>query len=190
MNRYIVAFAGFMILVIALLIIIFSGGGKKPTAPTAPVKTLPEYASTNAATIMTIDGNVNGEDIHRAIRISIDRYQRKLDILSGYNYNVIQSNNFANNQAAYDVFLRSINGLGFTVKNPKYKIAEDRGKCPLGFRYIFELNDSGDEISRLWSSTCSGVGTLGGNSAQLQTLFKAQITGYSQLTNQVNLQAR
>ena len=120
MNRYIIAFAGFMILVIALLIIIFSGGGKKTSTPTQPVKTLPDYASTTAAVSMTIDGRINGEDTHRQIRVSVDRFQRKLDIIGGYNDNLVETHNFANNQAAYDVFLRAIDGVGFTTKSNKY----------------------------------------------------------------------
>jgi hypothetical protein len=186
MNRYIIAFVGFLLLVIALLVIIFSGGKKAPT-PAQPVKTLPDYSTSNAEVSLTIDGKVDGEDIHRAIRVSVDRYQRKLDILGGYNYNLLETHTFGNNQAAYDVFLRAINGAGFTSKNSKYKVDDERGKCPLGFRYIFELNDGGNKVSRLWSSTCSGVGTLGGNSAQLQTLFKAQITDYNKLTAQVKM---
>lgn len=188
MNRYFIAFAGFMILVIALLIIIFHGGGKKPNTPSTPVKTLPDYAMSTAAVSMTIDGRVNGEDAHRAIRVTVDQYHRQLDIIGGYSGNLIETHNFANTEPAYDVFLRAINGGGFTVKSTKYKVADERGKCPLGFRYIFELNDGGDQISRTWASSCgTAVGTLGGNSVLLQSLFKAQITDYSKLTSQVIL---
>lgn len=187
MNRYIVAFAGFMILVIALLVIIFGGGGKKTPTTTQPVKTLPDYATGTAAVSMTIDGRVTGEDTHRAIRVTVDRFQRKVDVIGGYSGNIVETHSFANTQTAYDVFLRAINGAGFSTKNTRYKITDDRGKCPLGFRYIFELNDSGDQVSQLWSSSCNGIGTLGVNSGPLQSLFKAQITDYNKLTTKVVL---
>jgi hypothetical protein len=188
MNRYIVAFAGFMLLVILLLVLIFRGGGKKPQTPTTPVKTLPDYANTTAAVSLTIDGRVNGEDKHRAIRISVDRYHRQLDIISGYSGNIVETHNFDNTEAAYDVFLRSINGGGFMSKSQKYKNNDERGKCPLGLRYIYELNDGGDELSKSWSSTCgSATGTFGGNNSLMLSLFQAQITDYSKLTSKVVL---
>jgi hypothetical protein len=101
---------------------------------------------------------------------------------------VIETHNFDNTEAAYNVFLRAIDGGGFTRKSATYKDDNELGKCPLGYRYIYELNDGGDVLSRSWSSTCgSGLGTFGGNASLMQSLFQLQITDYNKLTNNVVL---
>jgi hypothetical protein len=190
MNRAVFGFLAFIILIILIVILIFSGGGKKPANNSGPsLKPLPNYSTTDATTSMTIDGQINGDDIHRAIRITVSQNQREMDIIQGYNGTVISSQTFGNNQAAYAVFLRAINNYGFLQKLKNTKApADERGQCPLGNRYIFELAKDGSTLSRLWASDCSVTNaTLGGNSQTLQTLFEGQITQYNTLTENVNL---
>lgn len=188
-NRYLVGFAVVILLMITGIILIFGGGGPSPSS-FVKIKPLPDYSDTYAQVSMTTDGRINGEDVHRAIRVTVDQYQRRLDVLAGYSENIVQTQTFSNTEKAYDVFLRAIRDAGFMVKKKGITgtAADERGKCPLGFRYIFELNDSGDRLSYLWSSSCGKkLGTLGGSSSLLQSLFKAQITDYSKLTSSVRL---
>lgn len=188
-NKYLIAFGAVFLLMIIGIILIFSGGGGEQKPPEEQVKSLPEYSSTFAETSMTIRGQIVGEDLHRRIRITVGQFQRRLDIISGYSGNIIQTQTFANSSAAYAEFLAAINGAGFLLerKVPEAQ-ADPLGKCPLGQLYEFELNDSGEELSYLWSSSCgSNTGTLRGSSGTLQQLFKAQITDYSQLTSGVQL---
>jgi hypothetical protein len=131
---------------------------------------------------MTVDGPINGDDAHRAIRIIVDRFQRRITILTGYNYNVIEEHKIPNNQTAYDIFLRALNNSGFMAKRTDAKVTDERGQCPLGTRTIFELNNSGDIISHLWTSSCgASTGTLGVGPSTLQSLFQAQITDYNKI---------
>ena len=180
----------FLVLVGVFLANILGGGGKKqPATPTAVVKSLPDYAGTTAVTSMTIDGQVNGDDIHRAIRVTIGQNQRELDIIQGYSGHVLSSQTFYNSQDAYTVFLKSINNSGFLlpIKNSKAP-ADERGQCATGSRYIFALDQYGSTLSRLWASDCgSKVGTLGGSSTLLQNLFEAQIPEYQTLVENVQL---
>ena len=173
------------------IILLFSGGGEKPaTTPAPAVKSLPEYSITSAETSMTTRGEINGDDEHRSIRITIGQYERRLDIITGYQSQVIQTNTFSNNQSAYSEFLYAIKDAGFMIKKKGVDPAQVQpdGKCPLGNLYIFELNAGNETLSSLWSSSCgSAIGTLGGNSSLLQTLFKNQVTNYSQLTSGVQL---
>ncbi|MBX4197249.1 hypothetical protein KW801_01685 [Candidatus Saccharibacteria bacterium] len=189
LGRLIAGFVGFIIFII-ILVMLFGHGGKKP-APLNPIKPLAEYAQTDATVTFTSDGIVNGDELHRAIRITISANQRQLDVLQGYNPQVIQSKTFINNQEAYTVFLKAIARSGFVAKLKNSKApADERGVCPLGFRYILTLNDGSDDISRLWASTCgSKVGTSGGAITTLHSLFQAQIPNYQTLTSQVNLSA-
>jgi hypothetical protein len=194
MNRAAVGFLAFIILIILVMVLIFGGGGTKKQTTKISVPTimaLPDYASTNATTSMTIDGRVNGDELHRAIRITIGQNQRQLDIIQGYSGHVISSQSFYNTQDAYNVFLRAINNSGFLLHAKKTKIAvpaDERGLCPLGNRYIFELDQNGSTLSRLWASDCGvAVGTLGGSSSLLQSLFEAQVPKYQTLVGNVQL---
>ena len=179
-------FVGFIVFIV-ILVTLFSHGGKKPIV-TNPVQPLPNYASTDATVSLTTDGIVNGDDIHRQIRITVSSTQRTLDILQGYNGTVINTKNFENNQEAYLVFLKALNYSGFLAKNKSNVPSDERGECPLGFRYVFDLNSDTGDLSRLWTSSC-GIGNWGGALDTVQTLFQDQITDYSTLTESVDLQA-
>lgn len=189
-GRIILIIVGFIIF-IAILINLFTGGSKPAPTNTVQVKPLPEYASTDATVSFTTDGIVNGDELHRAIRITISSNQRTMDVLQGYNPTVIQSKSFINNQEAYDVFLRAINGSGFLVKTKDSKaVSDERGLCPLGFRYILDLNQDGDDLSRLWASSCgSKVGNSAAAIPTVSQLFQDQIPDYDNLVGQVNLSA-
>jgi hypothetical protein len=185
-RRLVFLFFTFILFIVFLVVLL--GHGHKTAVNPVHVKTLPEYANTTAAVIMTTDGLINGDDLHRQIRITISQDQRSLEVIQGYSGHVIDSHTFYNTNAAYNVFLRAINYSGFLSKAKNSKAPTDeRGQCPVGFRYIFELNNQGNDVSRLWTSSCA-VGTWGGNLETVQGLFNAQIPNYPTLTDKVNLQ--
>ena len=178
-----------VVLLVIAAILLLTGGGDEKKSPTADsfVKALPDYAITNATVSLTQDGSVNGDDAHRAIRITIGRLQRQLDIIQGYSGKVINSYQFYNSEEAYAVFLRAIDYAGFLTAKKNYKLTDERGLCPLGTRFIYVLEDRGDEISRLWAASCEKMGSSNGSKSMLLSLFKAQITDYSKLTSGVDL---
>jgi hypothetical protein len=190
--RYIFAIIGVFLLILIGLILIFGGGGKKKTAtnPGAPaLMALPDYAPTDAFVTMTMDGRVNGDDVHRAIKVTVSRDQRVLDIIQGYSGHVIDSHSFPNNEEAYNVFLHALNNSGFMAKRKGANLSADfTGVCPTGTRTVFALNQSVDILSQRWTTSCDAVpGTLGTDAGLMIDLFQAQITGYSDLTSQVSL---
>lgn len=189
-GRILAGIVGFIIFIV-ILVMLFGGGGKKPTTPVNVIKPLGDYADTTALVSFTVDGIVNGDEMHRSIRITVDANQRQLDVLQGYNPQVITSKTFVNNQEAYRVFLKSIGNSGFVAKDKKSKApADPAGLCPLGFRYILNLNQDGDDLSNLWTSSCGkAVGNSAGALTTIQALFQDQIPSYSTLTSQVNLSA-
>jgi hypothetical protein len=85
--RYIFGFLIFLLLIVLGLIFIFGGNKKTPVKTNnAPiVLPLDQYATSDATVSMLTDGVVNGEDAHRAIRITVSRDDRTLDIIQGYN---------------------------------------------------------------------------------------------------------
>jgi hypothetical protein len=191
-NRLLVLFLAFIAIVI-FIVVLFVRGGNPPEeqGPSGvTILPLPEYASTDAEVSQTTDGIVNGEELHRAIRITVSSTSRELDIIEGYSGDVISHRSFGNSEEAYAVFLRAINGAGFLAKsNSKYP-ADERGQCPLGQRYIFTLSQDAEDLSRTWGSSCGrAVGTSGGNTSTLLTLFRNQIPNFRTLTNQVDLSA-
>jgi hypothetical protein len=182
----------FLVICFVLFLFIFGlsklfGGKPKqtpnPTPPAPVVKSLPEYSDTYAEVSFMTDGHINGDDTHRAIKITVDKFQRKVDILSSYDYNIIEEHTQPNTQTAYDVFLTALKNEGFTLKRAKSNLPQsEKGQCPLGIRRIYELNDSGDSLVRLWSSSCgTSVGTFGGSSIGVQQLFQGQITDYNKI---------
>lgn len=186
-GRLLAIFIGFIVFLV-ILVTIFGHGGKKPTPTTNPVQPLPSYASSTATVSMTTDGIVNADELHRQIRITISSTLSTLDIVQGYNGQVITTKNFQNNQEAYSVFLKALNNSGFLAKNKSKVPSDERGICPLGFRYIFDLNGDEGDLSRLWTSSCA-IGNWGGALTTIQTLFQDQIPDYSTLTQDVNLEA-
>jgi hypothetical protein len=185
LGRLAVAFVGF-ILLIFLVIFLLVGHGPKKTPATAP-KPLASYASTDTQVVMTINGAINGDDTHRVIQITVDQNSRELDVIQGYNGNVIQNNTNYNTEDAYSAFLSAINVAGFTIQHKGVKV-EEAGQCPLGQRINFQLQQDGNILSNLWTTSCSNtLGTLGGNSQLLQQLFQNQITNYETLTENVDL---
>ncbi len=188
-GRLLAGFVGIIILIL-IFVVLFGHGGKK--APTGPqLDPLPDYAGTNATVSFTTDGIVNADELHRSIRITVSNSQMSLDVLQGYNPQVIQSKTFLNNQEAYSVFLKAINNSGFLLKLKNSKSpADERGQCPLGFRYILDLNQDGNDLSRTWASSCgSKLATSGATLTSIQALFQDQIPNYENLVGQVNLSA-
>jgi hypothetical protein len=193
-NRLLALFLAFIAIIIIIVVLIARGGDNPPAEQTPTGTTilpLPEYAGTNAEVSQTIQGIVNGDELHRSIKVTVSSDSRELEIIEGYSGNVISRKTFYNTEEAYAVFLRSINGAGFLAKNSKSKYpADERGQCPLGQRYIFTLNQDDEDLSRTWASTCGkAVGTSGAITSTLLTLFRNQIPNYSQLTSSVNLSA-
>ena len=190
-NRILVGLAVVILLIIIGIIVIVGGGGEKPpTADVVEVRPLPEYSTTNAEVSMTVRGIINGEDLHRSIRITVSQNQRRLDIIFGYSGTIDKAFSFDNSQPAYEEFLYAIAGAGFL--NGKEGLSEaasnPKGKCPLGQLSTFELTDGIETVSSLWSSTCgTKVGTLAGSSSVLQQLFRLQITDYNELVSGVQL---
>ncbi len=190
--RYIVIIL-VVVLVILLGLLLF-GGNKKPensnkavtSKVTVASKKISDYNSSNSFVRLTIDGPVNADQIHRMIRITIAQDQNNLDTYRGYQYAPINSAIYANNTNAYKDFLFALQNGGFGIDR-KTNQPNDAGMCPLGSRYIFEVFDSNKQVSRRWSSTCGNLGSFGGKTSLMLSLFKAQIPDYTKQITGINL---
>lgn len=171
---------------IILLIVLLVGGGGKPKVP-ATSKTLDSYATTNAETRLTIDGPINAQSLHNQIRITVDRDNVTYEQVQGYNGNVTNMQRFDNTENAYANFLSALARAGFTKGNPDKALADERGYCSAGDRYIFELRQDEKNIERFWATSCGNPKTYAGNANVTVELFKAQVPGYPDLTQNIIL---
>ncbi|MBC7708059.1 hypothetical protein H7Y63_02450 [Polaromonas sp.] len=174
--KYILGFFITVGLIILLIVLLVAGGGDSTkTKVPSTSKTLESYASTAATVRLTIDGPITAPENHRATRITVGKDSTTYEELQGYDGQVTKLETYPNTQTSYTSFLRSLEIAGFTKGDTSAALKNDRGYCPLGTRYIFELEDSGKQLERFWSTSCSGVKSFQGKTSLNVTLFKKQV---------------
>lgn len=148
---------------------------------------LPDYSDSGALVTFTTEGRLQAQENHRIIRISISSTERTIDVLSGYDGEIIDGKTFTNSEAAFDEFMYGLKNAGFSSeKEAEYET--EKGVCPLGKRYIYELHNGGEQLVRLWASSCRRAdGTFAGNTNLVRRLFQEQIPGYAKLASGTNL---
>ena len=182
-------FAGFLVaigLLVLVVILVIKGFTHHP----AKVQeiTLADYASTNTVMQLTIDGPLTADELHQGLRITIGQTQNVIQTYQGYQNNVTLTKSYASNQTAYDQFLRALQLYGFTKGNKDPNKADERGYCPNGDRYIYEiLSDSNSNLQRWWSTSCGGQGNFAGTPNQVRQLFIKQIPDYNKIVSKVRL---
>lgn len=176
---------GLVVLMIILIVKAFSGGGGGG-GPEQKRIDLNSYANTSAVVQLTIDGPVNAAQNHSKIRVVVGRDETVLQIIKGYEDDVVESRKFDNNLASYEQFLRALKIAGFTLGNDNPALRDERGHCPTGQRYIFEAVSGGSSVMRWWKASC-GEGNFQGRSDTIRNLFKAQVPDYARLTRGAHL---
>lgn len=190
--RYLVAILAVIFLVILGTVLLFGGSDSNGgTSDPARVTRLAEYDSNDGASVSwTQQGRLVGDDQYRAIRITVTRNSRRAEVLAGYQERVERSVDLPNTAAAFETFLRALDNANFG-KERKVKIADDRGICPLGNRFIYRLTDAGREVMRTWSDNCSNAdGPFGGGptgASTIRQLFMQQVPDYSNFSANVRL---
>lgn len=182
--KYILGFMASILLIILLIILLVSGGSNSKTKVPNSSVTLASYASTEALTRLTIDGPITAPQDHRAQRITVSRDVITYEQLIGYDGQVVTTKTFPNTATSYESFLRAIGLAGFTKGDTAASLANDRGRCPLGSRYIFELENKGKRLERFWATSCKGPKSFQGSTNLNISLFKRQVPGYNKLSRQ------
>lgn len=190
--RYVLGFLIILLIIVVLVNLIF-GGKKSKTDTTKTVVTQATYADsaeTNSSVSMLIAGVINGADMHRQIRVTVNNNTRTLDILDGYSGKILSTQSYPNTQEAYREFLSAIYTSGYTKENPANVNPDVSGRCPLGTRYIYSSAGIPNVPDELWTTSCPTViGTFGGVASAVTQLFQLQIPNYTQQTSNVNLAA-
>lgn len=185
-TRYFVGFIATLGLIILLIVLLFNGGGNKAKVPSTS-KTLNSYATTDAEVSMTIDGPIVADQDHQQIRVVVSNNDATFQHVQGYQGDVINQQSYANNVDAFTNFLFALGRVGFTNGNRSSTLKDERGYCPLGDRYIFELTQDGQTIERFWATSCGGTKTYSGNLDTTITLFQRQIPDYGIQSQNISL---
>ncbi len=175
---------GLVVLVLILLIRGFKGG----TNSTLNQINVGNYASSNSDAVLLIDGPTRLDQEHFQVRITVSGTLNQIEVVQGYQNNVIRSQTYATNTAAYAAFLQSLQLVNFS-----HGIQSDvdyRGYCPTGNRYVYSFSNNQSELFRYWSTSCGGnQGTFRGDARVVRQLFERQIAqdDLSTLTRGTNL---
>jgi hypothetical protein len=184
--RYFIAFAATLGLLFLLLFLLFHGGKGGPKVLQTN-RSIISYATTDAQAQLTIDGPINADQEHTAAQITIDNHSVTFKQLRGYQGTVINTQAFASNENAYANFLFALARAGFASGSNNKALSDERGYCPLGDRYVFQLTQDGRDIERYWATSCGGAKTYLGNLNLTLALFQAQVPSYGTLTQNILL---
>lgn len=194
--RYFIGFLVTIGLLILLIVLLLTGGGgnngsgghKNSPVPAKPrtVSELASYADTDAAVQMIIDGQINADQNHSAVRVTITNSDVTFEQIQGYQGTVVNTQTYQNNVSAYNNFLYAIGRAGFLLGDNNPKLANEKGYCALGSRFVFTLNEGGNQIQRYWATSCGGVSTYKGNLGLTVSLIKLQVPDYSKLTSNIS----
>lgn len=170
--------------IIAIVIILFASiffitrRGDDPVPVGQRQVELTDYADTGATLVYHKSGPVIAEEEHRSVRITVTRNVRTVELISGYDGTVISSKTFSNTPAAFESFVYALSRAGFTAEqDAEYESVT--GVCPNGNRSEYILRENNQEISRLWSTSCSNSdGSFAGDRSLVENLFEDQIIDY------------
>ena len=178
---------GLVIVLLAILfIVIFTRGSSAP--PTHLPRPMASYSTDPTAQVaMLIDGPVNAISEHNQVQVVVTNSNTTINIFQGYNDQVIRSSVYPMDEAAFHVFLRSLESAAFNSGSNDPSLSQASGYCPTGDRYIFSFNVDGRQLERYWTTSCGGTHTYNGNLNLTVTLFEAQVPDYVNLISGINI---
>jgi hypothetical protein len=189
MMRYIFGILAVMVVIITAIVIIATRDSSNTEVVDQASRQIEliNYVDKAATLKFTISGELNSEEEHNAIRISVSRNRRTLEILKGYSGRVATSRTWSNTNGAYENFLHALKNAGFSSSQVS-EYESEKGVCPFGTRNLYELTEGNEEHLRLWSSSCDDSdGNFAGDDSLVRRLFSAQIPDYRELTKKIRL---
>ncbi len=187
--KYVFSVLGIIFVVVLAIVLISRGGNDSPNGRDTPkvVKTTDQNKE-GTSVVFTTQGRLVGEDQRRAIRVVVTQSERRLEILTGYEEAVERSQVYANTPDAYENFLIALDRAGFT-RSKEYVPTDERGVCPLGRTFIYQVKEFSQDLKNLWNTSCNSAkqGTFAGAASTIQTLFRRQIPDYEKQVKGVKL---
>lgn len=178
---------GLLIMAVILVVRAISSLTSSGDTPEVTQTALVQQVDKDSEMRLTTQGRINSDAEHRNIVISVTRNQVQMQVMQGYQNNVINTFTASNNEAAYGAFLRSLDLLGFANGDDNPDLADERGYCPAGQRFVLEANGEGLD-TRYWSTSCNrSRSTSTADVDAVVRLFQGQVHDYRRLVRGVNL---
>ncbi len=197
MERYIVMrilLGLFLLFAVIFFIVRLAGGGddepvidETSSSEVQPV-VLGEQNTIASEMQLTIRGRIVAPEDHRQLRFTISQNTRKIEIIEGYDNEVLDSMTLPNTANSYEQFLYALDAQGFTEERVEPTLTDPNGACSAGRQYIYTVEVYRVVRSELWSSSCAGgQGTFGGDRTDIVRLFQRQFPEYQSFTSGLNL---
>lgn len=186
MLKYVLGAIGTILLLVLVFVFVINRNDDQNPTNAPKVLKLVDYAEKDSVVTLQTDGKLVGEEDRRSVRVSVSANERRFEVLSGYNGQVINTQSFPNTQAAYQAFLSGLSGLGF-MSSKKTGITDPQSICANGQHYYYALSEGSTKKSDLWSVSCDKSGTFSGSGKTIRDLFQRQIPEYNQLAQGVKL---
>lgn len=177
--RYIITIVIAIVLAVVVFIMIFRSINSQDTTLEQNNKpAMTQYINEDSSMVFTAQGPIIANETFQSVRISVSKALVAIEVRDTYENQVISSNTYTNNEAAYDEFVRALSIMNFDRGDDSEKVADERGFCPTGARYIFEIESNGEQKQRYWRGSCN-VGSFKGQTERIRALFRAQIPDYN-----------
>lgn len=187
LKVFLATFVVILLLIFGIVLITRGGGSSSDNVTVGGKPGLVDYAdNTNAEVRYTLEGPINAAEQHRTVRMSVSPTIRQIDVIRGYEGEVIDRKTYDNNSNAYKEFLEALQRAGFTQEKGVKGNASSAAICPLGNRTHYQLVEKGENRTNLWSASCA-QGSFGGNASLTTSLFQMQFPDYGSITSNVNI---
>jgi hypothetical protein len=182
--RYILGFAAVIVLLFIIIFMIVRGGGDNKSEVPETKRDLVSYASEeNFRVTQTVISPITAAQNHDQIQITVNNSSANIDLIKGYEGNVIANRSYPMSVESFREFLSALDKANYTRGNTDEKLRDDRGYCSTGQRFVYEIYQGANSLQRFWTTSCGGTKTFRGNANLVNTLFRAQIPDYGQITN-------
>lgn len=186
-RRYFLSFIIIIAIVVAAFVVasLAIGGGSSKSDSNSAIN-LADYASTSKSVKLSIGGNLRSDSEYREFDITVSQNRTSIDVIGGYQGNVLETKSYENNQSAYRNFLAALQRAGFTKGSDNDKDGNVEGACASGRRFVLEIMDGNQVEQNYWTSSCK-TGNFEGKIDQIITLFQWQVPDYSAITGKYSL---
>ncbi len=133
---------------------------------------------------MTVRGPLVAQENFTSYRVAVSNSERSMNVYKGYLEEQTNGKTLSNNTQAYEQFVYALDKANMAQSEDQANDDTNdlRGICAGGYVYEFAVLSGGNEVRKLWTSTCDGSkGTLGASKDQLSRLFLAQVPGSNEL---------
>jgi hypothetical protein len=174
----------FILVILGVILLTRGKSNKKAATPTSQVVLTDYKNNTEAKVEYYTEGPIVAKENHYAYRVTISPNTRTMDVMKGYEGEVVRTKSYDNTPSAFGAFLEALGRANFTRTRPS--TAKFDAICSSGWRSTLKFVNNGDDLVNSWTASCNG-GTFAGNLGASVQLIRNQIPDYSKLIQGLNL---